>query len=295
MASGGLNWFQAFEPLAEHFRVVAIDHRGHGRGHPLAGAGSGWPTAPTTPPRCSTCSASTRPSPSATRWAGRSPSCCGTATPRRSPGLVLLRHLEPLRARRPGAAGVRHRGVGDRRLHPGRPARHADPARPLWQRQIPTARAGPARQLRRLGRRPRCAATTPAWSPRPLAAIVQLRQPQVAQRGRRAHHVVVTTNDRAVPPQEQLRLLLAIPHAQVHLHDEGHTWCAKPQLRPGRGRRLPHGRTRLTAGTCRREPSTGPLLERVLVLMDRQELPCTSRTRPSRKRSARSCAPTSPS
>lgn len=31
-ASGGLNWFQAFAPLAEHFHVLAIDHRGHARG-----------------------------------------------------------------------------------------------------------------------------------------------------------------------------------------------------------------------------------------------------------------------
>lgn len=27
-----LNWFAAYAPLAEHFRVLAIDHRGHGRG-----------------------------------------------------------------------------------------------------------------------------------------------------------------------------------------------------------------------------------------------------------------------
>ncbi len=32
LASGGLNWFQVFEPLGEHFRVVAPDLRGHGRG-----------------------------------------------------------------------------------------------------------------------------------------------------------------------------------------------------------------------------------------------------------------------
>jgi 3-oxoadipate enol-lactonase len=31
-ASADLNWFQAFEPLAHHFRVIALDHRGHGRG-----------------------------------------------------------------------------------------------------------------------------------------------------------------------------------------------------------------------------------------------------------------------
>jgi pimeloyl-ACP methyl ester carboxylesterase len=32
VASGGLNWYQVFEPLAEHFRVVAPDLRGHARG-----------------------------------------------------------------------------------------------------------------------------------------------------------------------------------------------------------------------------------------------------------------------
>lgn len=31
-ATGALNWFSAFRPLSEHFRVLAIDLRGHGRG-----------------------------------------------------------------------------------------------------------------------------------------------------------------------------------------------------------------------------------------------------------------------
>lgn len=31
-ASADLNWFTCYEPLAEHYRVVALDHRGHGRG-----------------------------------------------------------------------------------------------------------------------------------------------------------------------------------------------------------------------------------------------------------------------
>jgi pimeloyl-ACP methyl ester carboxylesterase len=32
VATGGLNWYQVFAPLSEHFRVIAPDVRGHGRG-----------------------------------------------------------------------------------------------------------------------------------------------------------------------------------------------------------------------------------------------------------------------
>lgn len=32
IASAGLNWFQVFDALGDHFRVIAVDHRGHGRG-----------------------------------------------------------------------------------------------------------------------------------------------------------------------------------------------------------------------------------------------------------------------
>src|SRR5256885_7092116 len=32
MASGGLNWFRVFDALGEHFNVIAVGMRGHGRG-----------------------------------------------------------------------------------------------------------------------------------------------------------------------------------------------------------------------------------------------------------------------
>ncbi len=32
LATGALNWYRCFEPLSEHFDVLAVDHRGHGRG-----------------------------------------------------------------------------------------------------------------------------------------------------------------------------------------------------------------------------------------------------------------------
>lgn len=31
-ANSALNWYYSYGPLAEHFRVLAVDHRGHGRG-----------------------------------------------------------------------------------------------------------------------------------------------------------------------------------------------------------------------------------------------------------------------
>jgi 3-oxoadipate enol-lactonase len=36
-ASGALNWFPAFGPLSERFRVIAVDLRGHGHGIPATG------------------------------------------------------------------------------------------------------------------------------------------------------------------------------------------------------------------------------------------------------------------
>lgn len=44
--------------------------------------------------------------------------------------------------------------------------------------------------------------------------------------------LMITVGDKAIPAQEQLRLLLAVPHASVTMYDEGHTWCAKAAFGP---------------------------------------------------------------
>ncbi|MEN3316482.1 MAG: hypothetical protein V7605_2716, partial [Acidimicrobiaceae bacterium] len=38
-ASTDLNWFESFSALAAWFRVIAVDHRGYGRGLPAAAGG----------------------------------------------------------------------------------------------------------------------------------------------------------------------------------------------------------------------------------------------------------------
>ena len=73
-ASADLQWFTAYEQLAERYSFVAVDHRGHGRGlrsdEPFRSR-----TWPTMPPPSSSNSASAPSSPSGTRWEGRCRYC----------------------------------------------------------------------------------------------------------------------------------------------------------------------------------------------------------------------------
>ena len=39
--------------------------------------------------------------------------------------------------------------------------------------------------------------------------------------------LIITTEDRAIPPLQQLKLLLAIPHARIHQVADGHILCVK--------------------------------------------------------------------
>ncbi|CAN5601595.1 hypothetical protein BH10ACT1_BH10ACT1_27790 [soil metagenome] len=229
IASGGLNWFQAFEPLGRHFRVLAIDHRGHGRGLRswkrfrladcaddaaalldelgideaiLVGYSMGGPIAQLV-------------------WHRH---------PTKVAGLVFCATSDRF------VAGVRERLAfvtavsaiaGSTRV--GQLLTRI-PLRPL-QRRIPkTVKARPD-SLRRWAsaemRRHDTRMVTEA-----LAATTNFDSRDWLHRVQVPTALMITTQDRAVPPQEQLRLLLAIPEATVAQYDEGHTWCAKPSFGP---------------------------------------------------------------
>lgn len=227
VASGGLNWFQAFEPLSKDFRVVAIDHRGHGRGirswrrfrladcaddaaalldelgidHAIAvGYSMGGPIAQLL-------------------WHRH---------PEKVSGLVMCatsnRFVPGVRERLAFVTAV-SAIAGSTRV--GQLATRI-PLAP-WQRFVPRAvRARPDSLTRWAGaemRRHDIRMVAEA-----LAASTNFDSRKWLNPIDVPTTLMITTKDHAVPAHEQLRLQLAIPHAETHLHDEGHTWCAKPSF-----------------------------------------------------------------
>jgi pimeloyl-ACP methyl ester carboxylesterase len=227
MASGGLNWFQAFEPLWAHFRVIAIDHRGHGRGI------RAWSRF-----RLSDCADDAA---ALLDVLGIDQAIC-VGYSMGGPVAQLLWHRHPEKVSglvfcatsNRFVPGVRERLVfvtgvsavaGSTRI--GQLATRIPVS--LWQRQIPpVVKARPdslSRWARAEFRRHDARMVTEA-----LAASCNFDSRTWLNPVEVPTTIVVTTKDHAVPAQEQLRLLLAIPTAEVHLHDEGHTWCAKPSF-----------------------------------------------------------------
>ena len=227
VASAGLNWFQAFAPLAEHFRVIAIDHRGHGRGI------RSWRRFRLAD--CADDAAALLDELGIEQAIAVGYSMGGPIAqllwhrhPGKVSGLVLCatsnRFVPGVRERMAFVTAV-SAIAGSTRV--GQLATKVPVA--IWQRQIPQAvRARPDSLTRWAGaemRRHDMRMVTEA-----LAASTNFDSRKWLNTVDVPTTLVVTANDRAVPAQEQLRLLLAIPHAQVHLHDEGHTWCAKPSF-----------------------------------------------------------------
>jgi pimeloyl-ACP methyl ester carboxylesterase len=233
MASGGLNWFRSFDVLGQRYRVLAPDHRGHGRGirsrrrfrladcaddaavllEQLAagpaivvGYSLGGPVAQLL-------------------W-------------RRHPdlvqGLVLAatsNHLMPgMRAQAlfgsfmAAAAGTTRMGQAAMAL-PTRPFRGRRPSDRVPTRPE-TMRAWARAEMQRHDPRQILEAGV-AMSNYRARWIDQIDVPTV---------VLVTTRDRAVNPFTQLRMAMRIPGADIHRIDDGHVVCAKPSFGPALGR-----------------------------------------------------------
>lgn len=228
-ASGGLNWFQVFGALGRRYRVLAIDHRGHGRGLRtrrrftladcaddvaalmevediapaiVVGYSMGGPIAQLLWKR--------HPE----RVAGLV--MCATSdrfVPGRREQLVFVTAMGAI-------AGTTRLGDLVTRVPVG------------WvQRRVPVgARARPesfrrwARaEMRRHDWRMVAEATAAIGNYNASRWIGDIDVPTA---------VLVTTEDRAVAPTDQARLALRIPTATLHKVDDGHVVCARPGFGP---------------------------------------------------------------
>lgn len=229
MASGGLNWFQAFEPLAEHFRVIALDHRGHGRGI------RSWRRF-----RLADCADDA----AALLDHLGIDEAIAVGYSMGGPIAQLLWHRHPHKVGGLVFCATSNRfvpGVRERLTFVTAVSAIAGSTRlgqlltriPLApvQRQIPNAVRARPDSLRRWAsaemRRHDARMVTEA-----LAAVTNYDSSKWLHEVDVPTTIVVTTKDRAIPAHEQLRLLVAIPEAQVHQHDEGHVWCAKRTFGP---------------------------------------------------------------
>lgn len=223
IASAGLNWFNAFEPLAAHYRVIAPDLRGHGRGlrsrrrfrladcaddvaalieelgtGPVIAVGysMGGPVAQLLWKRH--------------RHLVAGLVFCATSY-RFVAGQRERLFFTTLMAT---AAGTTRMGQAFTRL-PMSPIGRLFPARG----RPANLRAWAAAEMRRHDMRAVLEAGQAVGTFNAKRWIASIDVPTT---------VAVTTRDRAIAPTEQMRLALAIPTAEVQRIEDGHVVCAKP-------------------------------------------------------------------
>lgn len=233
VASGGLNWFQAFAPLAEHFRVVAIDHRGHGRGI------RSWRRF-----RLSDCADDA----AAVLDELGIDEAIAVGYSMGGPIAQLLWHRHPEKVSGLVLCATSNRfvpGVRERMAFVTAVAAISGttrigqflgglPVRPVVRR-IARSR-GTTMKVRPDNLRRWAAAEMRRHDARmvteALAATTNFDSSKWLHAVEVPTSIIVTREDKAIPPQEQLRMLVAIPHAEVTMIDDGHVWCAKPEFGP---------------------------------------------------------------
>lgn len=228
-ASGGLNWFQTFKPLSRHFNVIAPDVRGHGRGirsrrrfrladcaDDLAVMLDELGTGPVIAVGYS--------------MGGPLAQLLWHRHPDKVAGLVFCatadRFVPGVRERMifvtamTAIAGTTRAGQAMTRLPIGWISRRISPAvkaRPSSLQKWASA------EMRRHDWRMVAEAAHAIGTFNSSKWIGDIDVPTA---------VLVTTEDKAVPPTDQMRLLVKIPHATLHRIDDGHTVCARPRFAP---------------------------------------------------------------
>jgi pimeloyl-ACP methyl ester carboxylesterase len=224
IASGGLNWYHVFEPLAKHFNVIAPDLRGHGRGLRSR--------------RRFTLDACADDVAALLRQLDVGPVIAvGYSMGGPVAQLLWKRHPElvaglVLCATSAGMVpGVRERMIFTTVMTAAAGTTRAGQA----LTRIPMS---PIRRLAVRGNAPR-PTNLRAWA---RAEMGRHQWRTVLEAGVALGNysakrwigkvdvptaVLVTTKDRAMPPFEQLRMALAIPGATIHRIDDGHVVCAR--------------------------------------------------------------------
>jgi pimeloyl-ACP methyl ester carboxylesterase len=226
MASGGLNWFRAFDTLGKHFDVVAVDLRGHGRG---IRNGRRFRLADCADDAAATLDALGIDSAIAVGYSLGGPvaQLLWRRHPEKVKGLVLCSTAHRLM---PGvreawifatmmavAAGTTRAGQIATKV----PVRRVQRMLPVAASKRPSnMRAWARSEMRRHSSRMVMEAGV-AMSNYKAKWIDQVDVPTA---------VVITKKDRAIPAIAQAQMALAIPGATIHSVDDGHLFCMKPSF-----------------------------------------------------------------
>lgn len=223
MASGGLNWFQTFESLGREFHVLAPDLRGHARGL----RGRRFSLEGCADDVAALC-----------RVLGADP-VLAAGYSMGGPVAQLLWHRHPDLVA--GLVLCATSGSFAFGLPEGRAVRSMLGALSAGARVTEAAMEIPSGVLRAVIRPPR-PADFAQWA---LAELTRHSVPMLAEAALsvamyRADEwitdvdvptaVVVTTRDRSVPPDMQMRMAESIRHSTVHLIDGGHSACVRARF-----------------------------------------------------------------
>jgi 3-oxoadipate enol-lactonase len=246
IASGGLNWFTAFEPLSQRYRVIAPDLRGHGRGIRSRRRF-----------RLADCADDVA---ALLDHLGAEPAIVvGYSMGGPVAQLLWRRHPDKVAGLVLCATSYRFvRGARERLIFgtmmmtaasTTRTGQYLTRTSRMWTRWVPRVATARPNNLR-------------AWAAGEMrrhdaVKIMEAGQAIGSYNARQwigdidvPTTVLVTERDRAIGPREQLKMAAAIPGSVVHPLDDGHVACAKREFGPALVRAVDsvHGRILRLAG-----------------------------------------------